>query len=277
VPPGSSARAPVAPARLLDDALSTDGARPFLTWYDDPSGERVELSVATFATWVAKTAGLLVDGLGAAPGDVVRLAAPPDHWQSLVWVVAAWRAGCVLDPYPRAAGDRAEVVVTGPERLAGQGEWSSGDDVVALSLRPLGAPFAPGALPPGALDYAREVPAYPDRFVAPHAAPQDTAARDRAGAALDGVELVARAGALASGWAATTGARLLVPSGPDRPTDPLDLVLSGTLVPLVAQGSVVVCRGPQPPPAGRVEQERITAYAGNPGPRNGVEPLGDGA
>ena len=44
------------PADLLRSALAADPGRPLVTFYDDATGERVELSVATFANWVAKTA-----------------------------------------------------------------------------------------------------------------------------------------------------------------------------------------------------------------------------
>ena len=75
------------------------GDKPFCTWYDDDRDERVELSYRTFGNWVAKTANLLVDELGAAPGDRVGVLA--DHWQVPVLLTACWRAGlCVvrLDP-----------------------------------------------------------------------------------------------------------------------------------------------------------------------------------
>ena len=36
----------------------------------DATGERVELSVATYANWVSKTANMLQDGLAAEPGAV---------------------------------------------------------------------------------------------------------------------------------------------------------------------------------------------------------------
>lgn len=82
-------------ADLLASELRRDGARPFLTWYDDKTGERVELSVATLANWAAKTANLLSDEHGLAPGDVVRLA-PPDHWLAVVAALGAWTMGsCV--------------------------------------------------------------------------------------------------------------------------------------------------------------------------------------
>src|SRR5690606_33707705 len=55
------------PADLLSSALAADPGRPLVTFYDDATGERVELSVATFAYWVAKTANLLQDELSAEP------------------------------------------------------------------------------------------------------------------------------------------------------------------------------------------------------------------
>ncbi len=59
------------PADLLRSALASDPGRPLVTFYDDATGERVELSVATFANWVAKTANLLQADPAAEPGDRV--------------------------------------------------------------------------------------------------------------------------------------------------------------------------------------------------------------
>ena len=84
------------PGQLLDAALRRDGARPLLTWYDDRSGERIELSVATAANWAAKTANHLVDELDLGPGDVVGLD-PTTHWLSVVVLLGAWTAGVGVD------------------------------------------------------------------------------------------------------------------------------------------------------------------------------------
>lgn len=82
---------------LLAAEVRRDGARPFLTWYDDATGERVELSVATIANWAVKTANLLSDEYGLAPGDAVRLS-PADHWLSFVAVLGAWHVGlCIAE------------------------------------------------------------------------------------------------------------------------------------------------------------------------------------
>src|SRR4051812_31192843 len=71
------------PVDLLRRALAAEPSRPLVTFYDDATGERVEFSVKTFDNWVAKTANLLVDGLGAEPGAKVVLALPL-HWQTAV-------------------------------------------------------------------------------------------------------------------------------------------------------------------------------------------------
>ena len=84
------------PADLLQSELRRDGSRPLLTWYDDATGERVELSVATAANWAAKTANLLADEHGLEPGDSLALD-PPSHWLTAVVVLGAWTAGVTVD------------------------------------------------------------------------------------------------------------------------------------------------------------------------------------
>src|SRR6478609_5111733 len=80
------------PNRRMAEALARDGARPLVTFYDDATGERTELSAVTFENWVAKTANLVVDGIGLAPGARVALLLPV-HWQTAVWLAACWRTG----------------------------------------------------------------------------------------------------------------------------------------------------------------------------------------
>src|SRR3954470_3715581 len=76
----------------LSALLRTGPARPLVTFYDDATGERVELSVATYANWVAKTAGLLQDELGLERGAMV-LVDLPTHWLGAVWLRAARAPG----------------------------------------------------------------------------------------------------------------------------------------------------------------------------------------
>jgi uncharacterized protein (TIGR03089 family) len=234
-------------ADLLDSALARDGARPFMTWYDDRVGERLELSVATFATWVAKTAALLSDGLGVAPSEVVRVELPR-HWLRSVWTVATWRAGCTL-----AIGTDmpAAVHVGGPDVVPGRG-----GETVAVSLLPMAAPPPPGQLPPTVLDYAREASAYPDRFPAVPW-PSQAAALVAGKQAWEAAALAEAAAALADRWSAGPGSRLLVA----EPLDTVEDVLAASLVPLLLDGSVVLCAPPGDAATSRAEAERVTATA----------------
>ena len=59
-------------AAVLAAQLRRDPGRPLLTFYDHATDERVELSVTTYANWVAKTASLLQDEL-----DVERVRVYP--------------------------------------------------------------------------------------------------------------------------------------------------------------------------------------------------------
>ena len=147
---------------LWREASGLGPARPFLTYYDDHSGERVELSYATFDNWVAKTANLIQDELALAPGDEIALLLPT-HWQTPIWLLACWTAGVVAsvgeDPDTVA---RAAAVVAGPEAL--DLARTCGGERIALALRPLGAPFA--EVPAGFTDYAAVVPGCADHFTA---------------------------------------------------------------------------------------------------------------
>ncbi|MGH8823981.1 MAG: TIGR03089 family protein [Jiangellaceae bacterium] len=217
------------PAELLRSALERDGARPFLTYYDDATGERVELSVATFDNWVAKTAGLLRDGLEVEPGDRVALLVPA-HWQSLVLASACWAvAACaVLDDV-----DGTEVAVVGPEALDAA---PRARETLGLSLRPMGARFTE-PLPAGVLDYAVEVPSYPDRFVAYEPTDPVEPAVQLHGLATTHAGLVGQAEARAAQLGADSGARLLVATDDLRTA-----LLDALVVPLVVGGSAVLVR-----------------------------------
>lgn len=155
---------------LLHAALAEDASRPFVTFYDEATGERVELSVATFANWVAKTGNMLQDSLGADDGTTVRVGLPV-HWEACVWLLACWSVGSTVTLDQDVP---AEVAVVGPDGWDGE----DADEVVALSLRPLGARFAE-ELPAGITDFNAEVLGHGDHF-APFQAPSgDTPALRR--------------------------------------------------------------------------------------------------
>jgi uncharacterized protein (TIGR03089 family) len=241
------------PADLLRSALAADPGRPLVTFYDDATGERVELSVATFANWVAKTANLLQGDLAAGPGDRVALLLPA-HWQTAVWLLACSSVGAVADVAGNPAA--ADVVVSGPDTLEAARACSG--ERVALALRPLGGRF-PQA-PDGFLDYAVEVPGQGDRFAPFAPVDPEEPALIAAGAELTAAEVVERARADAPALDLTgPGSRLL--SGLQY--DTWEGLSAGLYAPLAVGGSVVLCRHlarlDEEAVAKRMESERVTA------------------
>ncbi|MER7854883.1 TIGR03089 family protein [Streptomyces bacillaris] len=241
-------------ADLLRSALAADPARPLVTFYDDATGERVELSVATFANWVAKTANLLQGDLAAEPGDRLALLLPA-HWQSAVWLLACASVGVVADVQGDPAA--ADLVVSGPDTL--ERARACRGERVALALRPLGGRF-PQA-PEGFADYAVEVPSQGDRFAPFAPVDPDAPALAVGGEELTGAGLVARARADAGARGLVPGSRLLT----GHPYDTWEGLSTGLFAPLAAGGSVVLCRHlgqlGADGLAKRVESERATGTA----------------
>ena len=204
-----------------------------MTFYDDASGERVELSVVTYANWVAKTAGLLQDELGLERGGTL-LVDLPTHWLGTVVLGAAWSVGLTVTP-GRAGAGTADAVVSGPdgiERHAG-----GPGPVVGVSLRPLGAPFAE-PLPSGVVDLGTAVWGQPDVFVAlEEPEPHDLAWHSGERRTTQG-DLVAGAG---SGPWSTPGVRLLTDAVPSSAAG-----LDALVGPLLAGGGTVWVAHPDP-------------------------------
>jgi uncharacterized protein (TIGR03089 family) len=130
-----------------------------VTFYDDASGERTELSVTTYANWVAKTASLLADELDLERGDSLRVDLPT-HWLGPVVLGAAWTVGLRV-----TWDDAPDAVVCGPDGIARWQERAGDIPVVASALHPLATRFAE-PLPTGVVDLGVEVWSQPDAFVA---------------------------------------------------------------------------------------------------------------
>lgn len=217
---------------LLTDLVRRDPSRPLVTFYDDESGERVELSVATYANWVAKTSSLLVEELDLELDDRV-LVDLPTHWLGPVFLGAAWNAGLVVCFPDHTAVDDVDAVVCGPDGLAAYAGLAGRVPIVASALLPLGVRF-PDALPDGVHDFGVEVWSQPDSFV-----PFDPPLPDTA--AVPGVtqqELVTPAAGEVADLVAD-GGRLLTTANPASPTG-----LAGFVSPLVRGGSTVWVRNP---------------------------------
>lgn len=258
------------PDRLLAQALADDPARPLITFYDDSTGERVELSVATFANWVAKTANLLVDGLGAQPGQQVSVDLPT-HWQGAVWHAACWAAGLVTVP-GSVAGTAADAhidiaVVAVAARGGGGGrDVPAAGEVVGLGLGPMGLPRRGIDLPAYVtLDYDREVHGYGDVFRPPSGlGPERPALIDAT--VQSAADLGTATAASLERWALPRGARVLSV----LPFDSLPAIVAGLLGPLANGGGTVLCRRTDAGRlAARIEAEQVSAAAGLP---EGVAP-----
>jgi uncharacterized protein (TIGR03089 family) len=238
----STSPAPAGPPQLLDAALRRDPARPLITFYDDATDERTELSVTTFANWVAKTANLLRDDVGAAPGDRVAVLLPA-HWQTAAVLLGAWSMGLTVAVRPWATaglpagatdiGSPLQAVFVSGNRLS---SWL--EDVpdarhrFVLGLRPDGEPL--DEIPEGYLDYLAEVRRYPD-------IPPDPRARSHTEPATpDGTsfqEWMDLARDLARTMGLRSGDRLLVDA--DTNEQPVKWLLA----PLAVGASVVLCAG----------------------------------
>jgi uncharacterized protein (TIGR03089 family) len=145
-------------AALLTQQQRTDPGRPLVTFYDDATGERVELSVATYANWVAKTSSLLVEEFDLERGGRL-LVDLPTHWLTPVFLGAAWTVGLSV-----THEDPADAIVCGPDGLEGYADRAADLPLVACALRPLGVRFA-DPLPDGVHDFGVEVWSQPDSFI----------------------------------------------------------------------------------------------------------------
>ena len=143
---------------LLDPLMAADPAGPRITYYDDATGERIELSTVTLANWAAKTGNLLRDELGAGPGSRVAVLLPA-HWQTAAVLFGIWWIGAEVV----LAGD-ADIALCTADRLADADDAVGAGEVAVLSLDPFGKPVAD--LPVGVTDYATSVRVHGDQIVA---------------------------------------------------------------------------------------------------------------
>jgi uncharacterized protein (TIGR03089 family) len=226
---------PASPEALFAALVSTSPARPFVTFYDEGSGERTELSVRSLANWVAKTHFLLTDELALGVGDAA-LVDLPVHWIAVPVLLGCWTAGLevVTAPDDAAVAFVADSPPSGPA------------DTYAVALDSAARGF--GAAPPsGTSDYVAAVRPQQDAWatVHPPASPRALA--------LDGAsrgDVVARARERAGELGVAPGARILTTR---------DDWLDALLVPLAVGGSLVIVRNAGADVvARRAEQERVS-------------------
>jgi uncharacterized protein (TIGR03089 family) len=223
-------------------------ARPLITFYDDATGERVELSGTTTANWAAKAANLLREECDVVPGARVALLLPA-HWQTAAVLLAAWWCGAEVVSEP---GD-AEWVLCDADRVDIALASDPAGGVVALSLDAFGKGIT--GLPPGVVDFATEVRLQGDDFVPWERVPDSAPALD--GATISEVLAGVRARAAELGLSRT-----------DRVLSTLDWntaqgLRDGLLAVLAAEASLVQVRNPDEAAlARRATTERTTFRLG---------------
>jgi uncharacterized protein (TIGR03089 family) len=246
------------------------GDKPFCTWYDDQAGERVELSYKTFENWVAKTANLLTDELGAEPGDRVGVLLP-DHWQTAIILAACWRAGAgvvALDPAaPDPPAGPLVAAFVWEEHLPAPAAALRNVPVVAVTPDRLGRTDRDLGR---ALVYARVVPGMGDLF--PAGPDPAGVALDAGGEAATMADLLARAAALAERTGLGDADRLL--SG--WPLLSLEGAAAGLVAPFLCGAGVVLARRFEAARFWkRVGDERVAVAALAPGQAAAVRAAGE--
>jgi uncharacterized protein (TIGR03089 family) len=214
---------------LLAPLLDTDPAGPRITYYDDATGERIELSAVTLANWAAKTGNLLRDEMGVVPGGRVAVFLPA-HWQTAAVLFGAWWIGADVVIDDQGAADVALCTadaLDAADAVVGAGE------IAVLSLDPFGKP-APD-LPVGIIDYATSVRVHGDQIV-----PERRPGPALNGRSVDEVLAAAAQAAAAAGF--TTGDRIM--STADWTT--ADDVIRYLLAVFAVGGSLVQVAHPDP-------------------------------
>ena len=233
------------PEQFFADVLAREPGRPFITYYDEATGERSELSATSLANWVAKTHHLLATELGLGVGDGA-LVALPAHWISIAPLLAVLTAGLQVVDDPASA----EVAFVEPATLAAA---AGVPDVYAVAPDAARVGFG-GAVPAGAEDYVSAVRPQADAWsgVRFGAGPGDPCLGGRTRAE---VAELARARAAELGLAA--GARVLSTRDWSEPADWVDTLLA----PLSVGGSLVYVRNCADAEVleRRATQERTTA------------------
>jgi uncharacterized protein (TIGR03089 family) len=227
---------------ILDPMLRADPVGPRITYYDDATGERIELSAVTLANWAAKTGNLLRDELGAGAASRVAILLPA-HWQTAAVLFGVWWIGAeaVLDP----AGP-ADLALCTAGRLDEADAAAQGGEVAVLSLDPFGRP-APG-VPFGVTDYATAVRVHGDQIV-----PEPRPGPALGGRSVEQVLAQCRTSSEARGL--TPGDRVLSSASWRDPDDLVD----GLLAVLAVGGSLVQVANPDPAlQPRRIETEKVT-------------------
>ena len=225
--------------------LRADPVGPRITYYDDATGERIELSAVTLANWAAKTGNLLRDELGGGAGSRVAVLLPA-HWQTAAVLFGVWWIGAEVVLTDGRTGIAGDIALCTAERLDEAFDATGAGEVAVLSLDAFGRPVPD--LPIGVTDYATAVRVHGDQIVAERS-PGPAFDGRSVDQVLDGCQKSAAAQGL------TVGDRVLSTASWDTPDD----VIDGLLSVLSVGGSLVYVANPDPAALARkTETEKVT-------------------
>jgi uncharacterized protein (TIGR03089 family) len=229
---------------ILDPMLRTDPVGPRITYYDDATGERIELSAVTLANWAAKTANLLREELAAGPASRVALLLPA-HWQTAAVLFGVWWIGAEV-----TLRGPADLALCTPDRLdeadAAVAEGGLNGEVAVLSLDPFGKPVPD--LPLGVTDYATAVRVHGDQIV-----PERNPGPALAGQSV--AQILAACAQSAAMQGVTSTDRVLSTASWERP----ELMVDGLLAVLAVGASLVQVANPDPAALQRrIDTEKVT-------------------
>lgn len=209
--------------------------RPVLTFYDDRTGERRELTAAALGELAAKVARLLREGCGLRPGDRVAIKAPP-HWQTAAAVLGAWSVGAALsfrlsataglEPLDGTDGETLDALFVEHARID---DWL---DTVPAARHKFALLAPAGEAPDGYRDLLAAIEEFPGTLPAYGLVRPDQAA------SADGTSFGAwgrLAGGLAEQWGLQPGDRLLIDANEHE--HPVKWLLT----PLSVGATVVLC------------------------------------
>ncbi|GAA3341140.1 TIGR03089 family protein [Amorphoplanes nipponensis] len=211
--------------------------RPLLTYYDDATGERTELSAPELGSWSARVAALLRDGCGLTAGGDAAVLLPP-HWQTAAVLLGAWSAGIAVSFRPWSTAGLTDPPAPAPDAVfvsrrrldSWLEEVPAGRHRFVLGLEPGLRPLA--EVPAGYRDFAAELVRQPDTAPAyPELRPGDAASPDGTTYA----QWSELAHEIAASLGLRAGDRVLVDAGEHE--QPLQWLLA----PLVAGASIVLC------------------------------------
>jgi uncharacterized protein (TIGR03089 family) len=229
-------------ADLIADRTRREGHRPLLTYYDDMTGARTELSYATLDNWAAKTANMLAEEYDVGAGATVALDLD-GHWTAVAIMLACWKLGAVPRPQPTPNGEHQFSPMTGEAALVccheRRVERYPNGPVLVVGDGLAAEPVTDVPTRDGLLLFGAEVHAFADEYDGEVGPTTPASATD------DHASLLARAAA----WRAALGdgprVGLAAPADHPRAVD----LLAGVLL---AHGSLVVER----PATGRPRWDR---------------------